>query len=381
MIRAAVAIVLIALATLAHAQSGSSSQPDGHELLERLYATDRASLEQAVAAIERAGAQTPALADALFKAARVCEENLADPARALALYERILRDYPHVGGLAGGARRSAEALRSRLGTGDQFATEAAELARLRADADRMPPAEVERRLVELGKVAWPGAPMSTMFLADWLLRTGRPDQAQARYAEVAARWPRTSHAHAAVIGGAQTALQRHDWDLAELLASQFSTTESHDLVLREEVLAKAAIGRTRDHWYVISWLALAVSLAALLASLAESMFRGGRQWPSMRPPIEVMFLFPVAAVLVGVALTTHQLIAPAVLALSIGGLVLTWLSGITLEILRIRRRPIALRAVLHVALSIVAVVALLYIVLMSNNLLEMMIETIQFGPE
>ena len=41
-----------------------------------------------------------------------------------------------------------------------------------------------------------------------------------------------------------------------------------------------------------------------------------------------------AAVLVGVALTTHRAIAPAVLALSAGGLVLAWLSGITLELVR-----------------------------------------------
>jgi hypothetical protein len=94
-----------------------------------------------------------------------------------------------------------------------------------------------------------------------------------------------------------------------------------------------------------------------------------------------MFLFPVGGVLVGVALTTHRAIAPAVLVLSIGGLSLAWISGITLELMRVHRRPVGVRAIAHVALCLVAVVSLLYIVLTRDNLLDMMIETVRFGPE
>ena len=81
------------------------------------------------------------------------------------------------------------------------------------------------------------------------------------------------------------------------------------------------------------------------------------------------------------ALTTHETIAPAVTTLSIGGLVLAGLSGAALDLLRAGGRPVRRRALLHVALSTAAVVALLYIVLMRDGLLDLVIETVRFGPE
>jgi hypothetical protein len=89
----------------------------------------------------------------------------------------------------------------------------------------------------------------------------------------------------------------------------------------------------------------------------------------------------VAAVLVGVALTTHELIAPAVLLVSAGGLVLAGLSGATLDLLAARGRPLGRRALLHAALCATAVAALLYIALTRGDLLDMVIETVRFGPE
>jgi hypothetical protein len=89
----------------------------------------------------------------------------------------------------------------------------------------------------------------------------------------------------------------------------------------------------------------------------------------------------VAAVLVGVALTTHETIAPAVLTLSLGGLVLAGLSGATLDLLRATGRPLRRRAFTHAALCVAAATALLYISLMRDDLLDMVIETMRFGPE
>jgi hypothetical protein len=94
-----------------------------------------------------------------------------------------------------------------------------------------------------------------------------------------------------------------------------------------------------------------------------------------------LFLAPVAAVLVGVALTTHETIAPAVLTLSIGGLVLAGLSGTALDLLRASDRPLRRRALVHAGLSLIATIALLYISLMRDDLLDMVIETVRFGPE
>jgi hypothetical protein len=101
----------------------------------------------------------------------------------------------------------------------------------------------------------------------------------------------------------------------------------------------------------------------------------------VRPPLELLFLAPVAAVLVGVALTAHRMIAPAVLILSAGGLVLAGLSGAALDLLRARGRPLRRRALLHAALCVAGVTALLYIALMRDDLLDLVIETVRFGPD
>nr|MDQ3369596.1 hypothetical protein [Myxococcota bacterium] len=220
-----------------------------------------------------------------------------------------------------------------------------------------------------------------LFLAEWLQRTGRLADAQRRYAEIEARWPSTPQALGALRGAAGTAIQAGDWDHAEALALRLPADEDTDRVLREELIQRIERGRMFRRWYVVSWCALAAMIIALLASFADAVVRGGRRWPGAKPPVEVLFLAPVAAVLLGVALTTHRAMAPAVFVLSGGGLALGWLSGATLELLRTRRRAVGLRAALHVVGCLIATCALVYIVLTHDNLLEMMIETIQFGPD
>lgn len=359
----------------------AAAQPrDGLALIEALGATDRDELSRAVAAIEEAPRDTPHLEEALFAAGRACEDSLADPARALALYERILRDHATTA-TARAAEGRAAVLRPQVGASASHAREAAQLARLRADADRLPPAEVERRAAELAAATWPGAPDAARFLAEWLQRTGRYAAAQRAYADIVARWPNTEHAVAALRGGADTAIRAGDWDLAGDLTRRLPETTPSDRVIRAELFEAAAQGRRRAFWFVAAWIALAAIALALLVSLADATLRGGRRRPALRPPIEVLFLLPVAAVLIGVALTTHQLIAPAVVRLTVCGLVLAWLSGMTLETLRARGRDVRARAILHAFLAALAVGAMLYIVLLTDNLLDMMIETVRFGPE
>ena len=69
---------------------------DEASLLRGLDTDDPRALADAVTAIERAPA-TPELADVLFAAGRACEDRLYDPARALAIYERIVRELPDAG--------------------------------------------------------------------------------------------------------------------------------------------------------------------------------------------------------------------------------------------------------------------------------------------
>jgi len=383
--RRGAAWLLGALAALAiartepEARADAGSAADGLALVEQLGAGERAAVERAVAAIERAPAGTPNLGYALFRAGQVCEDALADPARALALYERLVRELPDVG-LAIAASRRIERLREQVGAGAEHAREAAELAALIAGADLLPPAEVDRRARALVDAAWPGAPEAALWHAEWLRRSRRLAEAAAQFDAIAARWPASPHAAQALRGAAGTALDARDWGRAAELARRLPAAEPADRVLRDELLEAAARGGRRGHWYALAWLGLAVAVSGLAVSFAEALLRAPRP-RRVRPPLELLFLAPVAAVLVGVALTTHELIAPAVLLVSAGGLVLAGLSGATLDLLAARGQPLGRRALLHAALCAAAIAALLYIALTRGDLLDMVIETVRFGPE
>ena len=133
--------------------------------------------------------------------------------------------------------------------------------------------------------------------------------------------------------------------------------------------------------YAIAWLVVALVALGLVASLLEAALRGGWRAPRARPPIELWFVGPIAAVLVGVSVTAHRAIAPAVTLIAAVGLALGWLSGATLELLRARGRPTRLRGVIHVAACTVAIVAVAYIALTRDGLLDLLVETVRFGPE
>jgi len=345
---------------------------DEVSLLHGLDTDDAHALSAAVAAIEHAPT-TRELADVLFAAGRACEDRLYDPARALAIYERLVRELPDAGVSIAAARRI-----SSLQAIAAHAREAAELAELRATADQLAAAEVIRRADALAHASWPGADDTALWLADWLCRTGRRADARTRYEPLVAR----NLAHA-LHHAAGCAIEARDWPLAERLAERLPAIDPADRRVRDDLRASAARGQRRARWYLASWIALAIAFTALLASLAEASWRGprGARGSALHPPIEVVFLAPVAAVLIGVAFTAHRLIAPAVATIAIGGLVLAYLSGAALDHLRRHHRRARARGLLHLALCIVSVVALAYIALTRDHLLDLLVETVRFGPE
>jgi hypothetical protein len=338
---------------------------------------------------------------------------LAAPARALAIYERIGREMPS-SRVAAAAERRAVVLRDQVGEHGEHAREGAEFAALIADAGRFAaaesggssgarsgssgvrtsssgartgssdartdPASIIARGIALADADWPGAPDAALWLADWLRGIGRSDDARARYAIVVARWPAGHQAASALRGEAATAIDMHDWDAAELLVGQLPSIAPEDRVLRDELADQVAQGRRRDHLYIAAWIAVGLVLAGLLASLIEASVRAGTR-PSFAPPIEVLFLGPVAAVIIAISFTAHRAIAPAVAIISVGGLVCAWLSGAALDRLRSDDRPIRARAIVHVIACLVAVVALCYIAIMRDGLLDLLIETVRVGPE
>jgi tetratricopeptide (TPR) repeat protein len=349
-----------------------TTSPDN--LLRGLDTDDTAALSAAIAAIERTST-TRELADVLFAAARAAEDRLHDPARALAIYERIGRDLPDAG-VSIAATRRADQLRALRG----HAREAADLAQLIADADTLRPADVERRARELAATPWPGALDAMLWLADWLCRIHRHHDAYEQYASLIARAPASAQAQLARRNVAGCAIEAKDWPRAERFARELPTADPIDAAVRADLLDAAQTGRRRGSLYTASWFGALLAAAALLASLAEAMRRGGLRLPAMRPPVEVLYIAPVAAITVVAAFIVDRAIAPAVLRISLAGIALSWISGAALDLLRARARPYRTRAVLHVGACVVAILAIGYIAITRDGLLDMLSETVRFGP-
>jgi hypothetical protein len=337
--------ILLLLVRFAHADTGT--------LLRGLDTDDPRTLSQAIAAIENAPT-TPDLADVLFAAGRACEDRLLDPARALALYDRIERELPDASVAIAAARRI-----EILGDVRGHEFEAHALAELMTNADRAPAPSVVARGTMLGDRAKP-------WLADWLCRKQHYAAAQALFVNARA--------------AAGCAIEARDYALAKRLATTLPDDDANAAIKRD-LLTAAARGQTRMRIYDLSWIVLVLACIALLASAAEAMLRGGLRWPPLRPPVEVLFLAPLAVVVAATTYMTQRTIWPAVLRITLVGVALTWLSGIALDLLRARGRSVRARALLHVLACAAGVLAIGYISVMRDGLIELFVETLRYGPE
>ncbi len=346
-------------------------------LVDALATDDPIALSRAVAAIESAPA-SPDLADELFAAARVCEDRLHDPARALALYDRITRELPDARVAIAAARRAAT-LRADVGAHGEHAALAKRLAELIASADARTPDAVVAEATALANEAWPGAADAALFLAEMLRRTGRHAEAQAAFARVTERWPGSPQATIAIRGGAGNAIDAHDWQLAIRLANALPITDPADEVLREDLLDAVDRGRFRARLYGAAWIAFVLGAALLLASLVHAIVRT-RRAPPLRPPIEVLFLAPFGGLLVAIAYGQNMPIAPSVAVLTASTLGLTWLSGAALDLVRGQGASVRARAIVHALAAALAALSLGYISLVRAGLLDVIAETVRYGP-
>ena len=145
----------------------------------------------------------------------------------------------------------------------------------------------------------------------------------------------------------------------------------HDPQLRAQLDHDLTRAEWRRRFRMTSWLVLAV--LAALAIIALRRARVG--WRELvRPPIEVWFGAPIAAVLIGVAATGNPLVGRAVRVIALAGLAIAWLAAA----LGRPRSPgrVAIRAVL----AAVAVVAATYLAVDHDRMIDIVIETWHSGP-
>jgi len=133
-------------------------------------------------------------------------------------------------------------------------------------------------------------------------------------------------------------------------------------------------------------IALWIALALIAMATAFVLRRDAGSWRAAgkslaRPPIEVLFLLPIAVVLAVVAATGNPMVARAVRAVAIVGVGVAWLSGAMLELARRRRGKLgARRAAVHAAVAAIAVVAASYLAIDRDRMIDLIVETWRSGP-
>jgi hypothetical protein len=340
-----------------------------------LGSSDPKTIAAAIDTIERA----PGNAETLFAAARAADQTLGDPALAARLYERVAHDFPDAS-VAMPASRRGEQLRDELGPHDEYAAQTRAFAQLIARAGTNED-EIARDATALADQKWPGAADVLLWETEYLCARGAYDRAQATYATLHARYASSPQAIEGMREATSCALEAKNWALAHALAKELPGGNPVEDATKEALLSAAARGLRRETFGTAAYLALALALLVLLASLADASLRGGRRWPRLRPPIEAMFLAPLAVVFFAIAFAAQRVIAPAVARIMLTGLVLAWISGATLDLLRMRGRPSRARSLVQVAACLLGVVAIAYIALVRDGLLDMLLETAKYGPE
>jgi hypothetical protein len=139
-------------------------------------------------------------------------------------------------------------------------------------------------------------------------------------------------------------------------------------------LERAELRRTA-RWGVFALLVLlAITSIVMLRRVAGSWRAAVRRLT--RPPIEAIYLLPIAIVLVVVAQTGNPLVARAVTTIVIAGLVVTWVSGVILA-----DRVTLRRALLHALCAVLAVSSVTYLAVDDGHLIDFVFETWRAGHE
>jgi hypothetical protein len=373
-------LVLIALLfALEPLVSFAQSAPDVSELTAHLQDADRAVRLRALQIIESTDGGGANFDDLMFEAAHVWQDVEAEPVRALALYQRIVNQYPN-GRLAASCRRRIEQLQQWVATDEVTAAMSHRLATIRAHSDDIPYPVVVALMKTVLSSEWRGRAEAALWLGEYQRRIGLLPEASEQLQTVVTTWPET---HAAMIAQrelATLAIEQRQWQRARSLAAKIDRSDPADAALVEGIMTAALRGARLEAWYVVAqWVALAV-VGLLLVAFARSVATSDNRRRALAPPIEFWFAAPLLALLYGAALTAHSAIAPAVLTITGYGAAGSWMVGSILQELSNRGRRLRWYATAFAIIAAFGAVAIAYVALMRQGLLFDMIETLRFGP-
>jgi TolA-binding protein len=326
------------------------------------------------------------LADlALTKAAELFEHNLGDPQRAAELYERVARQYSRRR-LARRAERRAAELRAALGEKGEYREALTRYLALVNRQDGSPALEgVESMKALLREFPeFPRAAEATFWIGAAYERVRWFDAALEWFTRVRSRFPGSDAAHRALLRIGDVHLATGAFEAAEQAYRQLAAEQAGAADWLDDALAGVERERERLHRARWSWVVVFLFTVVILG-LAR---RDAGSWRAVarnlsRPPVELLYLFPLLAGICALSLALNALVSRAILFISAGSLFITWLSGAVAEGYR-RRHPSVSgrhRAILHAALALSAALAICYLALAEERLLDLLVETFRSGPE
>lgn len=363
-------VVVALLASTAYADEQQAS--DAFKAAEAKAVADDPSATDAFEAIGRAVPVTRWSDDAWTEAARAAERagDLARASRDLEQALAITTDDT----LARRARGDLARLVKRTGDG-AFAAVAASHDRLVARIqDRGDPKPALRELGALvaANPKYPRAATAMLALAHGWERDGAFDTAHAWLVRAQAAAGEDEHERVAA------ELARFATRAGEFAEAEAAIATLHDHELAVELTTRLDSARTRHALRSVLWIVLALVAAAAAFTLRRS----SASWRSAlrrlaRPPTEVVFLIPIAIVIALVAATGNPLVARAVRAILIVGLVVAWISGALLA----SPRPSRGRLIAHMIAVAMAVIAASYLAIDRDRMIDLVVETWRSGPQ
>jgi tetratricopeptide (TPR) repeat protein len=368
--RALLAITLVLVAGVA----GAETSQQRFEAATALEA--KGQFREAAAALEQLARDEPTgsfAADALYEAAVVNEERLANPAHARALYDEVATKYAS-SRLSRRARTRADFLARSLTTGEEPLREYDAII---TGAPQRSPAESRARMEQL-LAKWPNfalADRALFWLGQRLAEERRWDDAKAKLLEVERRFPASEWALRAKKARADIILSRGHPFAARVLYRELQA--SSDPIARSagnEGIADSTSWIVRAILVVVSIVYL-VGFALALLRLVRPRAR------FKRVPLELAYYAPVAALFVIAAVTENRAIGLATTGIAIGGAVVVWLTSLAFAA-RLERGPMSLAARAGRAAAVaLAVCALMFLAVQATGLTDIVIETFRAGPE
>ena len=329
-----------------------------------------------------AAAPTADLADdALFLAAQLFEEKLGEPKRAQMLYRQLLKVAPD-SRFARAAKLRAEQLESAMGGDDEGAEAFARFRQLvDASAKAGDAATIENmRQLIAEHPGWSGRGRVLSWIGGAKMRQGDFAAAAQSFESargLAAKVGDRAAAFDAGLAEAQALLSYGDYAKASARLSELATdTPSQRIALAD---AKARVvqaqGRSRLAWFSLVGYALIVVALLLAIRSARGSWRKALE-ALRRPPTELWLMLPFAVLFVSFAVTGNGAVAAAVVTSLLAGLIITWLSGVSL-----RSRPSGpLVALAHAAGAALALACALFFALERNHLIDLVLATLRMGP-